>query len=44
MANRIMESSNYDEALSIMLEYIEPVDQYGNTFEETNTFDKDIGI
>ena len=42
MSERIMKAKNYDEALSIMIEYIEPVDQYGKSFEETNVFDEDI--
>lgn len=39
-----MKAKNYDEALSIMLEYIDPVDQYGKSFEETNVYDEDINI
>lgn len=44
MIERVMKAKNYDEALSIMLEYIEPVDQYGKSFEETNVYDEDINI
>lgn len=44
MSERIMRAKNYYEALSIMIEYIEPVDQYGKSFEETNAFDEDINI
>ncbi len=42
MSERIMKAKNYDEALAIMIEYIEPVDQHGKSFEETNAFDEDI--
>lgn len=44
MTNRVTNSHNYDEALSIMFEYIEPTDQYGTSFEEIDRFDKDIEI
>lgn len=44
MANRVTNSHSYDEALSIMCEYIEPTDQYGTSFEEIDVFDEDIEI
>lgn len=44
MTNRVTSSHSYDEALSIMCEYIEPTDQYGTSFEEIDVFDEDIEI
>ena len=44
MTNRVTNSHSYEDALSIMLEYIEPVDQNGRTFEEIEEFDEDISI
>lgn len=44
MTNRVTNSHSYDEALSIMCEYIEPTDQYGTNFEEIDVFDEDIEI
>lgn len=44
MVNRVTNSHSYEEALSIMCEYIEPTDQYGNSFEEIDVFDEDIEI
>lgn len=44
MIERIRKAKNYDEALAIMIEYIEPVDQYGKSFEESDDIDEDINI
>lgn len=44
MFSRVEASKNYDEALSIMLDYIIPVDQYGKSFENTEEFDEDMYI
>ncbi len=44
MVNRVTNSHSYEEALSIMCEYIEPTDQYGTSFEEIDVFDEDIEI
>ena len=44
MTNRVTNSHSYDEALSIMCEYIEPTDQYGTSFEEIDDFNEDIEI
>lgn len=39
-----MSSGSYEEALSIMFDYIEPVDQYGKNFEKTDVFGENINI
>lgn len=44
MANRVKNSSSYDDALSIMCEYIEPVDQNYKTMDEIDYDDVDMDI
>lgn len=44
MTNRVMSSESYDDALSIMCEYIEPVDQNYNTIDAFSDDDIDIDI
>mgnify|MGYP001861252858 FL=1 len=44
MSERVMNTENYDEALSVLLEYIEPVDQYGKAFDDTDTYDEKINF
>lgn len=44
MTKRVLNSKSYDDALIIMMQYINPVDQYGKSFEETNLFDDDMDI
>ncbi len=44
MTERVLNSKSYDDALIIMMQYINPVDQYGKSFEETNLFDDDMDI
>ncbi len=44
MTNRVTNSHSYEDALSIMFEYIEPVDEKGRTFEKIEEFDEDINI
>ncbi len=39
MVNRVTSSGNYEEALSIMCEYIEPVDQDYQKLEDIEEFD-----
>lgn len=43
MANRVMSSGSYDEALSIMCEYIEPVSQYDRDIYDDYDYE-DISI
>lgn len=42
MANRVTSSGSYEEALSIMCEYIEPVNQYYQKVNDIDNFDIDI--
>lgn len=42
MTNRITNSASYEEALSIMCEYIEPVDQNYQTIIDSNNYDIEI--
>lgn len=42
LANRVYSSHNYEEALQIMLDYVNPVSKYDETFSEDD-FDN-IGI
>lgn len=44
MANRVTSSGSYEEALSIMCEYIEPVDQNYEMYSAFNDDEIDIGI
>ena len=45
MTDRITSSGSYEEALSIMCEYIEPVDQNYQRLEDINDYDEiDINI
>ena len=44
MTDRITNSKSYDDALSIMCEYIEPVDQNYNTIDVFSNDDIDIDI
>ena len=39
MANRVTSSGSYEEALSIMCEYIEPVNQNYEKMEDINDYD-----
>ena len=43
LQTRVMSSKSYDEALQIMMEYIDPVDQNYNDFEDRD-FDENIDI
>lgn len=42
MANRVTSSGSYEEALAIMCEYIEPVDQNYQKLEDIEEFDINI--
>ena len=42
MANRVTSSGSYEEALSIMCEYIEPVNQDYQKVNDIDNFDIDI--
>ena len=42
MANRVTSSGSYEEALSIMCEYIEPVNQDYQKINDIDNFDIDI--
>lgn len=42
MANRVTSSGSYEEALSIMCEYIEPVNQDYQKANDIDNFDIDI--
>lgn len=42
MANRVTSSGSYEEALSIMCEYIEPVNQDYRKVNDIDNFDIDI--
>ena len=42
MANRVTSSGSYEEALSIMCEYIEPVDHDYQKLEDIEEFDINI--
>lgn len=42
MANRVTSSGSYEEALSIMCEYIEPVDQDYQRLDGVDEFDINI--
>ena len=42
MANRVTSSGSYEEALSIMCEYIEPVNQDYQKINDIDNFDVDI--
>ena len=42
MANRVTSSGRYEEALSIMCEYIEPVNQDYQKVNDIDNFDIDI--
>lgn len=43
LQERVTSSKSYDEALQVMMEYVEPTDQYGNGFEDCD-LDNDIYI
>ena len=43
MINRVTSSHSYEEALSIMCEYVEPVDQYYNKYDDEE-YDYDVDI
>lgn len=44
MLSRIQKSGSYNEALSIMCEYIQPVDQNYNSLDDMDYDDMDISI
>lgn len=44
MSDKVLCSGSYDEALAIMCEYIEPVDQNYNSLEEYDFDDNEIEI
>ena len=44
LTNRVTHSHSYEDALSIMAEYVNPVDQYNNSLDDINYDDVDISI